>query len=106
MQSHFVFLCHLRPPGERPAVILVRARVCWVPSPELTTAWSAGGTDFVAKVGSLHEEGPLKRPSFFFNLFFIERELLYRNLLFSVKPQHESAIGGRDLFEVKLKHIC
>ena len=26
-------------------------------------------------------------------LFFIERKLLYRILLFSVKPQHESAIG-------------
>ena len=31
---------------------------------------------------------------FFFSLFiFIERYLLYRILLFSVKPQHESAIG-------------
>ena len=27
--------------------------------------WPAGGTDFVAKVGSRHEEGPLKRSSFF-----------------------------------------
>ena len=32
---------------------------------------------------------------FFFsiNLFFIEGQLLYRIWLFSVKPQHESAIG-------------
>ena len=30
---------------------------------------------------------------FFLNLFFIEGWLLYRILLFSVKPQHESAIG-------------
>ena len=28
----------------------------------------------------------------FLNLFFIEGQLLYRILLFSVKPQHESAI--------------
>ena len=33
-------------------------------------------------------------PNQYFNLFiFIEGELLYRILLFSVKPQHESAIG-------------
>ena len=30
---------------------------------------------------------------FSINLFFIEGYLLYRILLFSVKPQHESAIG-------------
>ena len=30
---------------------------------------------------------------FLINLFFIEGSLLYRILLFSVKPQHESAIG-------------
>ena len=30
---------------------------------------------------------------FFINLFFIAGQLLYRILLFSVKPQHESAIG-------------
>ena len=29
----------------------------------------------------------------FFNLFFIEGKLLYKILLFSVKPLHESAIG-------------
>lgn len=32
--------------------------------------WLAGGTDFVAKVGSLHEEGPLKRPFFFKFIFY------------------------------------
>ena len=30
---------------------------------------------------------------FFINLFLIEGQLLYRTLLFSVKPQHDSAIG-------------
>ena len=30
--------------------------------------------------------------TFFFSLFLIEGKLLYRILLFSVKPQHESAI--------------
>ena len=30
---------------------------------------------------------------FLINLFFIEGQLLYRILLFSVKPQHELAIG-------------
>ena len=30
---------------------------------------------------------------FFFNLFFIEGQLLYRILLLSVTPQRESAIG-------------
>ena len=30
---------------------------------------------------------------FLINLFFIEGSLLYRILLFSIKPQHESAIG-------------
>lgn len=37
---HFLFLCHLcnvSSRGKRQAVILLRARVCWVPSPELTT---------------------------------------------------------------------
>lgn len=36
--------------------------------------WSAGGTDFVAMVGSLHEEGPLKRPLLFFKIYFLLRE--------------------------------
>ena len=30
---------------------------------------------------------------FLIDLFFIEGQLLYKILLFSVKPQHESAIG-------------
>ena len=42
---------------------------------------------------------------FFFIYFFTEGELLYRILLFSVKPQHESAIGVHMLLLLLLSRI-
>ena len=43
---------------------------------------------------SLRQSPYFHRPFFFFFFnFFIEGKLLYRILLFSIKPQHESAIG-------------